>query len=164
MAPPRDFAGATEKLAQARRESGVAGIDGILGIADEMGETDLMVLLGPIHLGGEPVGNPEVRAVLAQELFDHGPAAVGMDDEAGVLGVVEYPRPPGPLADPHAGFVRLQDGAGEQAGPDQVRRLRASLLAGLEHVDERAFADLKPEQIGNSRESRSNEIAWVKRK
>jgi len=113
-----------------------------------MGETDLMVLLGPIHLGGEPVGNPEVRAVLAQELFDHGPAAVGMDDEAGVLGVVEYPRPPGPLADPHAGFVRLQDGAGEQAGADQVRRSREGLLAVVEHVDERAFADFEPEQIG----------------
>src|SRR5258706_3965537 len=129
MAPPRDFAGATEKLAQARRECGVAGIDGVLCIADEMGETDLMVLLGPIHLGGEPVGNPEVRAVLAQELFDHGPAAVGMNDEAGVLRVMAYPCTPSPLADPHASLVRLLDLASEQAGADQARSLREGLLA-----------------------------------
>src|ERR1700674_3789379 len=103
--PSGDGAGALEQLAQAGREGGVAGLDSVLGIADEMGEADLMVLLGPIHLGGEAVGNPEVRAVLAQELFDHGPAAVGVDDEAGVLAVMEHPGPPGPLADPHAGFV-----------------------------------------------------------
>src|SRR6267154_1428629 len=164
MAPPRDFAGATEKLAQARRECGVAGIDGVLCIADEMGEADLMVLLGPIHLGGEPVGDPKIGSVLAQKLFDHGPAAVGMNDEAGVLRVMEYPCPPSPLADPHGGLVRLQDGAGEQAGADQARSLREGLLAVVEHVDERAFADFEAEQIQNRRESRSNEIAWVKRR
>ena len=54
-----------------------------------MSEADLMILPGPIHLGCEPVGNPEIGTMFAQELFDHGPAAVGMDDEAGVLGVVE---------------------------------------------------------------------------
>jgi hypothetical protein len=38
------------------------------------------------------------------------------------------------------------------------------LPAVVEHVDERAFADFEAEQIGNSRDSRSNEIAWVKRR
>src|SRR4249920_3808604 len=99
-APPRDFAGAAEKLAQARRECGVARIDGVLSIADEMSEADLMILLGPIHLGREPVGNPEIGTVFAQELFDHGSAAVGMNDETGVLGVMEDPGPPSPLSDP----------------------------------------------------------------
>src|SRR5580765_4933882 len=84
MATPSDFAGAAQELAQARRECGVAGIDGVLSIADEMSEADLMILLGPIHLGREPVGNPEIGTVFAQELLDHSPAAVGMDDEAGV--------------------------------------------------------------------------------
>src|SRR4029077_20588650 len=102
----------------ARRECGVAGIDGVLSISDEMSEADLMILPGPIHLGCEPVGNPEIGTMFAQELFDHGPAAIGMDDEAGVLGVMEYPGPPSPLADAHTGLVRLQ------------------------------FADFKPEQIG----------------
>src|SRR5580765_718700 len=71
MATPSDFAGAAQELAQARRECGVAGIDGVLSIADEMSEADLMILLGPIHLGREPVGNPEIGTVFAQELLDH---------------------------------------------------------------------------------------------
>src|SRR5258708_33653028 len=124
MAPPRDFAGATEKLAQARRECGVAGIDGVLCIADEMGVADLMVLLGPIHLGGEPVGDPKIGSVLAQKLFDHGPAAVGMNDEAGVLRVMEYPCPtksacrPARWSRPTAGWCQRAGGrgSGSQAG------------------------------------------------
>jgi hypothetical protein len=85
------MAQALEQFAQAGREGAVAGLDGVPGVADEVGEADLMVLLGPIHLGSEPVGDPEIRAVLAQEPFDHGPAAVSMDDEAGVLAVMEHP-------------------------------------------------------------------------
>src|SRR5260370_22172999 len=73
-----DPASALQQLTQAGCEGIVAGIDGVLGITDEMGEADLLVLLGPTHLRGEPVGNPEVWAILAQELFDHGSAAVGM--------------------------------------------------------------------------------------
>src|SRR5258705_10465943 len=164
MAPAGALAGATEKLAQGRSEGGVAGIERVLCIADEMGEAALMVLLGPIHLGGEPVGDPKIGSVLAQKLFDHGPAAVGMNDEAGVLRVMEYPCPPSPLADPHGGLVRLQDGAGEQAGADQARSLREGLFAVREHVAGRAFADFGAGQIENRRESRSNEIAWVKRR
>ncbi len=52
------------------------------------------------------------------------------------------------MPDPHAGLVRLQDGAGEQAGADQVRLPGEGLLAVVEHVDERAFADFEAEQIG----------------
>src|SRR4030095_1588746 len=129
MTTPSDFAGAAEELAQSRRKCGVAGLDGVLSIADEMSEADLMILLGPIHLGREPVGNPEIGTVFAQELFDHNPAAVGMDDEAGVLGVMEDPGPPSPLADAHTGLVRLQDGASEQAGTEQAPRARARLPA-----------------------------------
>src|SRR4249920_2688879 len=148
MATPSDFAGAAQELAQARRECGVAGIDGVLSIADEMSEADLMILLGPIHLGREPVGNPEIGTVFAQELFDHGSAAVGMNDETGVLGVMEDPGPTSPLSDAHTGLVRLQDGAGEQAFTDQARSARERKLTVVEHVDKRAFADFKLEQIG----------------
>jgi len=42
----------------------------------------------------------------------------------------------------------LQDRAGEQACTDQARSARERLLAVVEHVDERAFADSKPERIG----------------
>jgi hypothetical protein len=73
-----------------------------LSIADEMSEADLMILLGPIHLGREPVGNPEIGRCSPRN-FDHGSAAVGMNDEAGVLGVIEDPGPPSPLSDAHTG-------------------------------------------------------------
>ena len=41
-----DATGAFEQCDQAGRETIVAGIHGVLGIADEMGETELMVLGG----------------------------------------------------------------------------------------------------------------------
>ena len=75
---------------------------------------------GPFHLGGEAVGHPVVGTVFAEKLFDHGPAAMGMDDEAGAVGVMEDPGPPGFLANAHAGLVRLQDGAGEELLADQA--------------------------------------------
>jgi len=45
-------------------------------------------------------GYREVRAVGSQEPFDHCRAAVGMDDEAGAIGVMEHPGPPVLLSDP----------------------------------------------------------------
>ncbi len=38
----------------------VAAVDGILDIAQQMGEADLMVFGCPSHLGTEAVGYPEV--------------------------------------------------------------------------------------------------------
>ena len=52
-----DGAGALEQLAQAGREGVISGIDRILGFADEMGEADLVVFLGPAHLCGEAIGD-----------------------------------------------------------------------------------------------------------
>ena len=90
---------------------------------EAVGEADLMLLLGPADLGAEPVGDPDVRATITEELFDHRLAAAGANHEGRAVGVMEDPTPPGALADPHAGLVRLQDGAGEQAGVDQARGL-----------------------------------------
>jgi hypothetical protein len=41
-APFADGAGALEQFAQAGREGAVAGIDGVLGVANEVGEADLI--------------------------------------------------------------------------------------------------------------------------
>ena len=41
--PAADRAGLLQQRAQAGREGGVAGVDGILGVADQMGEADLVV-------------------------------------------------------------------------------------------------------------------------
>jgi hypothetical protein len=109
---------------------------------------DLMFDLGPIHLRGEPVGHPEVGTVFAEKFLDHGPAAIAMNDEAGAIAVMEHPSPPGCLADARAGLVRLQDGAGQQLVADQAGLPRERKLAVVEHVDERAFADVEPQKIG----------------
>ena len=41
--PAADRAGLLQQRAQAGREGGVAGVDGILGVADQMGEADLAI-------------------------------------------------------------------------------------------------------------------------
>ena len=58
------------------------------------------------------------------------------------------PGPPRPLADPRAGLVGLQDGAGQQPVADQARLTREGAAAGFQHVGEGTLADLQPEQIG----------------
>jgi len=102
----------------------------------------------PVHLGCEPIGDPVVRAVGSQETLDHGAAAIGMDDETGAVGVVEHPGPPGLLANPYAGLVGLQDGAGEQPGADQAGLPGEGIAAVGENIDQRAFADIHAEEIG----------------
>ena len=84
---------------------------------------------------------------LAEELGDHRLAPRGPDDEAGAVAMVEDPGPEGPAADPHAGLVGLQDGAGQQAVADRARLPLERRGAGLQHVGQRALADLQPEQV-----------------
>ena len=63
--------------------------------------------------------------------------------------MMKHPGPPVLLADPDAGLVRLQHRAGEQAGADQAFLPGERRPAVVEHVDQRALADRKPEQIGH---------------
>src|SRR5215217_4464437 len=51
----------------ARSKGRVTSINRILNIADEVSEADLMVHPRPSDLGGKPVGNPDVGAIVAQE-------------------------------------------------------------------------------------------------
>ena len=44
---PSDTTGALKEVAKPRRKDRIAGIDSIVGIADEMSEAELMVALGP---------------------------------------------------------------------------------------------------------------------
>ena len=108
IAPPPDGAGAFEQALQARREDGVARVDGVLHVADQMRETDLMLASGPAHLAAIAVGDPVIRAVIAKEGFHHRLGAVLVGDEDGAVGVMEHPQPPVRLADPEAGLVRGQ--------------------------------------------------------
>src|SRR5512147_313943 len=101
-----------------------------------MGKASLMPRPGPAHLGAEPVGDPEFRANVAEEFRDHRLAPARGDHAAGAVAVMEYPGPPGLLADPGAGLVGLQDGARQEPVADQARLMGKTIAAGLQHVGE----------------------------
>jgi hypothetical protein len=62
---------------KAWRETGVAGIDGVLGIAQQMGQAKLALVSMP-GLRRIAVGNPDIGLGLAEETGQHrGTAAVG---------------------------------------------------------------------------------------
>jgi len=77
----------------------VAAVDGVLDVALEVSEADLMLLGRPSHLGAEAIGDPEVGTDVAEEFLDDLLAARGTDDKAGGIPVMEDPGPEGPLAD-----------------------------------------------------------------
>ena len=60
-APSADRASPLQELTQAGREGCIAGVNGVLGVANEMGEADLVVGFGPTQLRAVAVGDPEVR-------------------------------------------------------------------------------------------------------
>ena len=108
-----------------------------------------MVATGPAQLRPEAIGDPEGGADVAEEFGDHVLAAARTDDEATILTVMEGPQPPVPLADPHAGLIRLQHAAGEQTGADQAPLPGEGRPAVGQHGDQGALADRKPKQIGH---------------
>lgn len=149
LAAATDLAGPLQQVLQAGGKRDVAGVDSILGVADEMGEADLVIGLGPAHLRAVAVGHPNGGAHVAEEVRHQVLAAAVADHEAAVLVVMEGPQPPVLLADPDARLVRLQHRAGEQAGADQAPLPGERRPAVGQHIDQRAFADRKPEQIGH---------------
>src|SRR3954469_23399957 len=70
-----DAHGALQQMLHAGGEGGVASIDRVLDVAQQMGEADLMVPAGPAHLGAETVGDPDRRADITEELAHYRLAA-----------------------------------------------------------------------------------------
>ena len=66
-------------------------IDGILHITNEMGEADLILLFRPTELAAVAVGDPEIRAEIAEEGRNNAFAARGIDDEDGAVLVMKHP-------------------------------------------------------------------------
>src|SRR5712692_11787846 len=69
-APLADGGGAAQELLEARSKAGVAGVDGVLGIAQQMGQAQLALLSVP-GLCGITVGNPHIGLGLAEEIGQH---------------------------------------------------------------------------------------------
>jgi hypothetical protein len=144
-----DPAGAAQQVAQAGGKQTVARFDGVLHVADKMGEADLMLRLGPSHLAAVAVGYPVIGPPFAQKRLRHAFAARGLGHKHGVVLVVEHPQPPVLLADPQAGLVRFQRCSTHESGADAAGLRGESLARRRQHVDQRAFADGKAQKIGH---------------
>ena len=67
-ASPSDPHGPLQQGRDAGREAIITGVDGVLGVAQQMGQTDLMVCGRPSHLRGEAVGDPDRGPDVAEEV------------------------------------------------------------------------------------------------
>jgi hypothetical protein len=149
VAPLGFVASQADEVAKGRREDAVALLDDILGVTQEMGEADLLVVGGPAGLGAVAIGDPHLRANVAEELLDRLLGASGMGQEEGVLTVMEDPQPPASLANPQAGLVGTDHGSFQQSGADVGAGGGEAFARLAQDVDQRAFADEKAEQIAH---------------
>ena len=131
---PADANGSLQQGHDPGRQGIVSSVKGVLDVAQQVGETDLVLLGRPADLRPEAVGNPEGGTDVAEERRDDRLAPRGANDEAGAIAVMEDPDPEGPPADPHRCLVRLQDGAGQQAATNGARLGLECRGAVLEHV------------------------------
>ena len=149
VAPLRLIARQADEVAKSRGEDPVALVDDILRVAQEMGEADLLLFLGPAGLGAVAVGDPGVRADVAEELLNRVLGASGMGQEESVLAVMENPQPPASLVHPQAGLVGANDAARQELGADGGAGRGEALARASENVDESAFADGEAEQVAH---------------
>ena len=162
LAASPEGAGALQQALQSRRENEIAGIDRVLDVADQMREADLVSQPGPAHLAAIAVGDPMMGAVIAQEGRHHRRGVAFGGDKDGALGMGEHPEPPVRPPDPHPSLVRSPDRAGEKPRLDQARLGRKRRPAGVEDIDQRAFADVEPEQ--GTQHSRASGMPWTERR
>ena len=148
VSAPGFVASHADEVAQGGCEDAVALVDDVLRVAQEMSEADLPVF-GPAGLGAIAIGDPDLRADVAEELLDRLLGASGMGQETGIFAVVENPQPPASLADPQAGFVGTDHGSRQQLGADGGAGRREGLARRCENVDQGAFAEGKAEQVSH---------------
>ena len=103
-APLADGDGAAQQLLKARRETGIAGIDGVLGIAQQMGKAQL-AFVSMLGLRRIAVGNPDIGLGFAEEIGQHCAATIG-DQMVDSGGREQHPLPPIFSLDPGRGLVR----------------------------------------------------------
>src|ERR1700757_1348059 len=138
--------GALQQLVKARSEAGVSGVDGVLGVAQQVGEAQLALVSMP-GLSGIAVGNPDIGLGLAKEIGQHrGAAAVG-DQMVDGGGREQHPLPPVFPLDTRRGLVRGHNlAAANFCGGDRGGSHKRSSGAG-QHIGNRALADADTEQF-----------------
>lgn len=75
-APLADADGPAQMIADLGSDDGVAAVDGVLDVAQDMGEADLMKV-AQLLLPGVAVRHPDLRPMIAEKLFRHAPSPAG---------------------------------------------------------------------------------------
>jgi hypothetical protein len=143
---PADADRPAQQLAQPGREHRIAAVDGILHVAQNMGEADL-VRRGQILLAGVAVGHPDFGPMLAQHRFGDRFRPARCDRVQHRLGGHEHPVPVAGAADPGGGLVRGDHPGGLEPVPDRRTRRRHRPCGAPEGVGDRTLGDLEPEQF-----------------
>src|SRR5438132_6496486 len=153
---------------ETRCETGVAGLDGVLSVAQQMGEAKLAFASVP-GLRGITVGDPHIGLGLAKEIGQHRRAAAVGDQMVDGGRRHQHPLPPVFPLDTGRGLVR---GHYPRFREGRLLLLRTSAAvvsaAAVSGVPARASMlamapSLRrtPNTSSSSRTSRSNPIAWV---
>ena len=144
-APPRQHTGPQQQRLHARGEHRIAGIDGVLAVAQLVRQADLPEV-GVSLLGAEQVGHPDAGAMTGHHLGDHAGGAAVADHVDHHLIVLEHPVPMRPAIDAHRGLVGADQARAAQPGEDGGDLGVEARLGTAEHGIQRTLADLQGEQ------------------
>src|SRR5215470_6442140 len=100
-----DGNGALQQLGEARSKSGVTAVDGVLGVAQQMGQTELAFVAMP-GLCCVSIGHPYIGLGGAEKIGQHCRAAAVGDQVVDGGGGQQHPLPPVFPGDPGRGLVR----------------------------------------------------------
>ena len=140
-----DGAGALQQAFEAGGKDRVAVVDGVLSIANEVGEADL-VLLGMAGLCGKAVRDPHLGPSACQEASDHGLAAARSNNVPNGCRTAEHPLPVGFSLDPRRGLVASDDGGGAHIGLDGLASGRERHGGPRQHVGDGALRQRQAKQ------------------
>lgn len=106
----------SQVIADLRGEDRVAAVDGVLHVAQDMSQADLMAA-AQLLLAGVAVGDPHIGLVPGQDLIGDTSGPAGRDLVEDSLVGEEHPLPVGGTAHPGGGLVRRDDPTDHEDDP-----------------------------------------------
>lgn len=133
-------------IADLRRHHAVAAVDGVLNVAQDVGQADL-VYLPQLLLAGVAVGDPHLGPMIPQDVGGHHPSPAGGDGVQHSVVGLEHPLPVGHAVNPGRGFVRGDDGGGQELGLDRGAGGIERRPHAVEGIGDGAFGDSQPKHF-----------------
>lgn len=141
-----DTDGPAQVITEFRRHHAVAAVDGVLNVAQDVGQADL-VHLPQLLLAGVAVGAPHLGSMIPQNVGGHRPSPAGGDGVQHSLIGLEHPLPVGHAVNPGCGFVRGDDGSGQELGLDRRAGGIERRPHAAEGIGDGAFGDAQPKHL-----------------